>query len=740
MPARSLRFDADLPRVGAAELKSMARMWGGGSQTRKDQCIALIRQGLTDPEKVRAAVATLMPWEANALALLKAAGGTLDGGALCVALRASGANLPGTRSAFADDRSAVLPVLIRRGLALVASDYGPTYLQSYGSANVYSDERLLAAAGPLVITPLTTKPTSPPAGTIHRRPQSVVLDLIGLLQAVDNQGGIGLTQTGAPRVNDMRRVAKAVGWTEDTTKIDGLPFPNLAAGLIHALWHGGVLKDDAGLLTLAAPVSAFAAHSYAEQVRQVFNGFVQANEWDERGQHTGYFETARLIQARQALAIALIALPGQGARFFAVDELDRALFERIGEHFSLSHISGPPHSYGKTAEQARQELLAWQAKLRQDWLGSERVWLDSALATWCYYLGVVELGLKDKTPHALRLTDLGRAILHPDHAPAELRPAVEERTAWVVQPNFEIVVYLDRATPEQLAFLERHAERFQTQQHVVQYRLTQGAVYTALENGSKLDRLLAALEGGAGRPLPQNVAAEIREWAALREQVTLYRRARLLEYRDAVARDAAGKGLPGVAVGDRFLLVSASQAHLLAGSHVREQVNYVAAPAKCLTADENGAVTAAQRPPDLLLDAQVGRWAEPRGPERWQLTQDSVAAGLKAGLPLAELLKLLADRLLHPMPRLLDVALRAWAGEHSTVGLAEITVLQCAQPAIFEAIATSARLRPFLRGKLAPDLLVVDRAQLEALQEQLRWAGLELSPELTVKQRRRERL
>jgi len=735
MPANSRRFDADLARVGAAELKSMARMWGGGSQTRKDQCITLIRQGLADPDKVRAAVATLLPWEANALALLKAAGGVLDGAALCVALRATGANLPSARGGYGDDRSNVLPVLIRRGLALGSSEYGPTYFQSYGSANVYSDDRLLAAAGPPEITPFKIKPVAPPDGAIYRRPQSVALDLIGLLQAIENQGGIGLTQNGAPRVNDMRRAAKAVGWAEDTTKIDDLAFPNLALGLIHALWHGGVLKGDAGLLALAAPVSAFAAQSYAEQVRQVFNGFAQAHEWDERGQQPGYFETARLLQARQALAIALAALPGQGASFFAVDDLERALFERIGQYFSLSYLSGPPYSYGKTAEQARQELLAWQTKLRQDWLGRERMWLEHALATWCYFLGVVELGFRDKALVAVRLTDLGRAILHGDAAPAMPAPAAGARAAWVVQPNFEVVVYLDRASPEQLAFLERHAERFQTQQHVAQYRLTRGAVYTALESGSTLERLLAALEGGSGRPLPQNVAAELREWAVLREQVTLHRRARLLEFADAASRDAEAARLAAAPVGDRFLRISASQAKQMTGARVREYVNYAAAPAKCLVAAEDGVVTATQRPADLLLEAQIGRWAAPLAEQRWQLTQASVVAGLKAGGTLVELLKLLADRLIRPLPPLLEVALRAWAGEPSAVGLAGVTVLQCAQPAIFTAIVTSPKLRPFLRGELAPDLVVVDRAQLDAFQGHLRWAGLEIAPELTVKQR-----
>ena len=575
MPERPLRFDPFLPHINSNELKSMVRMWGGGSQTRKDDCIALIRQGLADPAKVRAAVATLAPWEANALALVKAAGGALDGGALCVALRASGVNLPGGRLAHADDRVALLLPLMKRGLVLTEYSGNPAYLSNYGSNNVFTDERLLAAAGPLVVTPFALKPIAPPDGTLYRRPQAVALDLIGLLQAVENQGGIGLTQNGPPRVNDLRRIGKAMGWSEDTTPVDGLPFPNLTAGLIHALRHAGVLKDQGGLLTLAAPVSAFAARPYAEQAGLLFNGFAQASEWDERGSQVGYFDLTRLIQARNALVIALTALPTQGAGFFAVDDLDRALFERIGEHFSLGYLRPQPYGYGKTPEQVRQELIAWQTEVRQDWLGRERPWLDRALTTWCYYLGLVELSLKDKALHALRLTDLGRAILHPDQAPAEPVPAVNDRVAWVVQPNFEIVVYLDRATPEQLAFLERHAERFQTQQHIAQYRLTRPAIYAALESGSKLDRLLATLEGGAGRPLPQNIIAEIREWAALREQVTLYRRARLLEYGDTPARDADVKRLSGVAVGDRFLLVSArqvTQAHALTARELRRGV------------------------------------------------------------------------------------------------------------------------------------------------------------------------
>jgi hypothetical protein len=69
------------------------------------------------------------------------------------------------------------------------------------------------------------------------------------------------------------------------------------------------------------------------------------------------------------------------------------------------------------------------------------------------------------------------------------------------------------------------------------------------------------------------------------------------------------------------------------------------------------------------------------------------------------------------------------------VGLAAVTVLQCGQSAVFQAIVTSPRLRPYLRGVLAPDLVVVDRQQVGAFQEQLRWAGLQVTSELTVQMR-----
>ena len=51
----------------------------------------------------------------------------------------------------------------------------------------------------------------------------------------------------------------------------------------------------------------------------------------------------------------------------------------------------------------------------------------------------------------------------------------------------------------------------------------------------------------------------------------------------------------------------------------------------------------------------------------------------------------------------------------------------------FVSIVTSPKLRRYLRGEVAPDLVVIDQTKVAAFEEQLRWAGLQVAGELSVK-------
>jgi Helicase conserved C-terminal domain len=720
-----LRFDTYLPSVRADHLKAMVHLWGGTSQMRKDECLVLILRGLNDPNRVRGAVAGLKPYERNALALAKQMGNAVEPLALGIALRATGVSLPTSRYASHNTTHDMIETLIRRGLFLNTYSRDPGYLSTtFGATNLlFSDERLLMDIGAPEIQLLDLKPTSPPPASTYRRAQTVTLDLIGILQMIQDLGGLELTQAGTLRVNDVRRLIRRLGWRAEEFVVDGLPFPDPTTAFAGALRYSGLLTMRGSTLVLAEPIERFATRPYADQIRTLLRGFIAAHEWQEGQTRQVYdaYPTHR-VQGRWALSVTLAALPLAPPAFFALDDLDLALFTRIGEYFTLDYPLQPEYYFQKSPEQIRQAEANRRAKRRADWQQREKPWFVRALATWLYYLGVVELGMANGKPISVRLTDLGRALLHPElDAP---RVATVSTSVWVVQPNFDIVVYLDRVTPPQLAFLERHAERVQAQQHTAHYRLTRESVYRGLESGTALEDLIAKLQDGARVSLPSNIITEIREWSALRDKIAVRRRAALLEFEDTDARQAAlDAGLVGEPVGERFVLFQGK----LDALKPSETVDYAQPLEACLTLTEKGGVRFKHPARDVLIEAQLTKWAERTKDEQWQFTAASVRSAANAGGRVGDLLMLLQARLTHALPPLVGVALRAWAGEALPVELADVIVLRCRRPEVFAALTQSAKFKPYWRGQLAPDVLVVDTEKLADLQEALAWVGLPIS-------------
>ena len=383
MPDGSRRFDGYLPNINADKLKPMMRLWGQSTQLRKDECAAAIRQGLADPARVKAALDTLTPAEANALALVKAAGGAMNARQLAIALLMTGKAAKNKQRYRGSEITYLLEPIMRRGLLLIETQRDPFYFGSHDrDVTVFTDERLLAQAGNPSIEPFKIKPMPLPGATLVRRPQTVALDLISILQTIEKLGGIQLTKDGRPRTSDVRSLAKAMGWKDDAWRVDGLAFPAPSLAWISILWRARLLAQQGDVLLPREPTSAFAVRPYADQVRPALAGVVRATDWDERGQSiSGYrfYMTHALAQMRQALLVGLTALPPATAAFFAMDDLDHEIYQRVGEDLTLDYRAGPPYNYGKTASQYQEELAAWRDKIRQQWLQVERPWFDSAL-------------------------------------------------------------------------------------------------------------------------------------------------------------------------------------------------------------------------------------------------------------------------------------------------------------------------------------------------------------------------
>lgn len=733
MAENQYRFDPFLHLVNADKLKPMVRMWGGQSKMRKDECIAWIRNGLSDPASVRAALQNLVLWEQNALAILKVFGNQMSGDVLNVALRATGVEIPyRINDSRWGRKDALIDALFRRGLIL-SGDSSPGYFYSYGSKIIFTDARLTEQAPPLMVLPFDIAPISPTQNLIYRRPPTVILDVIGVLQAISDMGGLRLTKKGDLRVAEVKKLRKAMKWAEKGISIDGIFFPDPAMAWVDAFRHSDLLTLQNDVLILRESPEQFAAQSYVDQVRSILEGLLRSNVWSEMlNIGMRYHDQRASYQLRQALLTGLQSLP-LGDGFFSMDDFELALFGRIGEHFSLGYLERQPSFYrNETPAQQRKALAEWRAKLRDDWLTNERLWIEAALKTWAYFLGLVELTLNGESFTGFRLTQLGRGILHPELAanPEDVTaPTKKNNSAWVVQPNFDVVAYLEQISPPQLAFLERFADREQANQHTALFHLRRHSIYRGLENGGTLDELLDGLIHSSVSDIPQNVLIEIREWASLREQITLYHRARLLEFPDEQAlKTACQKGLKGKVIRNHFLLLTGKVSQF---DYPRRK-NYALALPPCLSITEKGRIRIQADYHDLWIAAQLDQWAE-RVADGWQLSLASVSDAIKSGKKLTDFLNLLSARLKKPLLKFTRLALWAWAGRTPNVEMGTEIVLHCPDDEVFQALISSKQLRPHIKGKLTNNTFLVNDADLEQVSTILRWAGLEISEQFKVR-------
>ena len=181
-------FDDYLDLINAQEVKALARLSTISQPTRKAECIEIVQEA-NDPEKVRTAVASLAPWERNALALLHMLGGMISYQTLGISLQASGFlptelnkgqpltprpdNTPVSR--IADEQLSVQSQLFQRIFLVNGLERYPVDLRKWLSPG----QTVNTASG------------GHPNAFASARPASLVaLDLLGLLQAIDHQNGL----------------------------------------------------------------------------------------------------------------------------------------------------------------------------------------------------------------------------------------------------------------------------------------------------------------------------------------------------------------------------------------------------------------------------------------------------------------------------------------------------------------------------------------------------------------------
>ncbi len=169
------------------------------------------------------------------------------------------------------------------------------------------------------------------------------------------------------------------------------------------------------------------------------------------------------------------------------------------------------------------------------------------LADWVkrrlYPLGLVELGLRDGRPVALRIARLGAELLGGEAA----GDVGGSRSTAVVNPDFEVLLFPGDDEHEVVHSFDRFCER-QKSDHVHHFRLTKDTVHAALQDGMTLAQIVQELTDRSRVGLPQNVVYSLEDWGdqagvlVLDPRRTLRaRRPELIER--FLAQPALGKGV-----------------------------------------------------------------------------------------------------------------------------------------------------------------------------------------------------
>jgi hypothetical protein len=426
-------------------------------------------------------------------------------------------------------------------------------------------------------------------------------------------------------------------------------------------------------------------------------------------------------KARDFLAWALSRIAHSQVEWLDLETFLLDLYKATGE----DGLSFCWHGY---AWQPRFATAAGKDKLpggfersRAYWMDDEGIWAANALLSTMVHLGVVERGHRGGARSerwCFRLTKVGKAVFGAPEV--RIEKAAGDVKCLTIQPNHEVLLYLDVADGPAVTTLGRIAARESATGVVQNFKLTRDSVYAALEAGMALAEIESFLASRSRSGVPANVAHSLAEWSRKREAVVV---------RSSVALAA---GLPdgqnsvrGRPVGKSFVVASPR----VAGKGAKDLGIAVESEAmsRDWKVDEHGTVSPGKTT-SLVGKARLRRFAEPLD-GRWRITAESVRAARELGVSSDQIFGWLTAHMSHEVPPVLATAIGNWAGGRCKAFLDGVVLLQVSDPKVFESLRRSERLRPFLKGALAPGCFVVTEGGRKEATKLLRDLGFSLDSE-----------
>jgi hypothetical protein len=771
-------FTQRLSSFNADVVKKMARVWVGKEayKLNKESAIQTLKRCFRDPAAVRQLAESLKQSERDGLMLMKLrerpVAYTEELALELLLLHPMPHDYRYGYYSSNGKHYVRLNEMLERGL-LMRCDGQNKSLGDYYSSYVCEAVGLVADFFDVIdVAPppaLPLKPVAEAVAPVARRPGELLLRLTSFYQVIDRLDRVQMTAKGQYATPSLNKLVKLLGWSNQAGQSGQeeilTPLPSAVEFYLGLFIAADLLKVDYRAREIRinpqANIQATLELPLDQQARIWAMAYRSSTRWKEHSSHESYYYSedgggqTKHNALRAALLLALGLLP-DAAAWYRVEDLSEALRQRIGRHFALGYLNTYSAPWKATPEQGAATRAKYEADSLANWRKNEQVWIERALSGPLFHLGLIELARapqsKSNALALFRLTEAGRASLHDVfRQPAETRGATRKsrreqpgqtnqpgQTCWIVQPNFDVVVYLDQATPRQLGFIERVGVRQKADAAIVTYRLTRESVYAALEEGVGARQLLETLETGSQHPLPPGVARTLGDWAARRERLALRVNASVLEFPDGAARDAAlaGGKVKGAIIGDRFILTEQSEQALKRALPLGGAISYEPQPPHPLIVNDDGAALIAPTQHDLLIAGELSAYAEATSlPLVWRITRASVSAARARGWTADDIINRISRRAVLPPPQFLQYAIHAWCGNKTAPGPAAITtppLLQTSTAEVTEAICKCSFLRPHLLARIGACAVLVKPESVKELRKLLSEYGFEPGKEVLL--------
>jgi hypothetical protein len=732
----SLKVNISLDYYRSDELKRAARFWVGkeAGSFNKDKCIRALTEVMSSDGCGGRILANLSEKERQVLGIFARYGPTVSGDLLIAEMRARGLAVnpsedQGYRSYY-EQRKADPVESLRKKLVLIGSDsyYYSSSDQSYPQLTLHS--ALEKAVAPVPVLPWEGAAVCREAeGTCRRSSAEVAFDLWRVAEALQAMGSWTTVKGDSPSKGTRARLHKEVGLPGAERDSLSPPDPEL---LYYELLRGmGMMGFGPPPWFRREPLERHLQLSPAAQAWHWVHAWFHMALWQDGigvvpDRDSDYdsvrIEPSRLFQARELLVWALSRVAHAPAGWLDLETFLRDILQLTSEYSSRFYWSDYAWNPGFEMARKKDQYPAGKNSTLAFRLKSEGVWAANAIMVTLVALGVVERGQTSgkKSRLCFRLTDLGRAVFAaPDIG---VMPKAQDARFLTVQPNMEIVAYLDSADARQVCTLSRFARSSSRSVGPVQtFALGRESVYEALESGMTLEQVRTFLiEHGKSR-LPANVDRMLSEWAGKRESM-------VLRTKVGLALGPAETGVRARALNTGAYLLPSMEAQAakeFAGWIVLDHEDKLE---RTWSADELGGVTICRA--DSVSVLRLSRIAE-RTEAGWQITRQSIDRARAGGMTVDQILGWLGEHLTGEVPPLLEIAMRNWAGRQG-IALGPVQLLRVRQAQAREALLLSATFQPFLAGYIPPEWLIIHGDRLSEARALLERLGFKVDDTLDL--------